>query len=62
MGASRKMDASRKSVQCFSFMFEQCTILMMLVLQLNAIIILYELLGMKKRFPVSSCICLKKRN
>ena len=43
-------------------MFEQCTILMMLILQLNAIIIMYELLGRKKRFAVSSYISLKKIN
>ena len=48
------MAASRKSIQCLSFMFEQ------LILQLNAIIIMYELLGRKKRFVVSSYICLKK--
>ena len=34
---------------------------MMLILQLNVIIIMYELLRRKKRFAVSSCICLKKK-
>ena len=43
-------------------MFEQFTILMMLILQLNAIIIMYELLRRKKRFAVSSCICLQKKS
>ena len=52
--------ASRKSIQCLSFMFEQCSILMMLIFQLNAIIIMYELFGRKKRFAVSRCICLEK--
>ena len=33
----------KKSIQCLSFMFEECTILMMLVLQLNTIIIMDEL-------------------
>ena len=36
---------------------------MMLILQLNAITIMYELFGRKKRFAVSRrCICLEKRN
>ena len=55
------MAASRKSIQCLSFIFEQCTILVMLILQLIAIIIMYELLGRKKRFAASSYICLKKK-
>ena len=46
----KKMAASRKSIQCLSFMFELCTILMMLILQLNTIIIMFELLGRKKIF------------
>ena len=54
--------ASRKSIQCFLFMFEQCSILMMLIPQLNAITIMYDLFGRKKRFAVSRCICLEKRN
>ena len=43
-------------------MFEQCTILIMLILQLNAIFIMYELLERKKRFAVRSYVCLKKMN
>ena len=54
--AGKFLAASRKCIQCLSFMFEQCTILMML----NAILIMYELLGRKKRFAMSSNICLKK--
>ena len=42
-------------------MFEQCIILIMLILQLNAIIIMYQLLGRKKRFAVNRYICLKKK-
>ena len=34
---------------------------MMLILQLNVIIIMYELLRRKKRFAVSSYICIKKK-
>ena len=52
------MAASRKSIQCFSFMFEQYSILMMLIP--NAIIIMYELFGRKKRFAVSRSINIKK--
>ena len=58
--AGKFLAASRKSIQCLSFMFEQCSILMMLIFQLNAIIIMYELFGRKKRFAVSRCICLEK--
>ena len=55
------MAASRKSIQCLSFMVEQCTILMMLILQFDEKIIMCELLGSKKRFAVSRYMCLKKK-
>ena len=34
----------------------------MMLIQLNVVIIIFELLGRKKRFAVSSYICLKKIN
>ena len=42
-------------------MVEQCTILMMLILQFDEKIIMCELLGSKKRFAVSRYMCLKKK-
>ena len=43
-------------------MFGQYTVLMMLILnQLNAMTIMYELLGRKKKYAVSSYIWLKKK-
>ena len=55
------MAASRENIQCLSFKFEQCTILKVLIFQLNAMIIMYELLGRKERFVVRSYIYLKKK-